>query len=41
MMIYGLITNDIAATTLSSVFLAGMSAIVVAVTLIKKSVRKR
>ena len=41
MMIYGLITNDIAATTLSPVFLAGMSAIVGAVTLIKKSVRKR
>ncbi|MCR5523382.1 MAG: hypothetical protein K6F64_07070 [Clostridia bacterium] len=41
MLIYGLIKNDIAATTLSPVFLAGMSAIVGAVTLIKKSVRKR
>lgn len=41
MLIYGLITNDMAAITLSPVFLAGMVAIVGAVTLIKKSVKKR
>ncbi len=41
MLIYGLITNDMPAITLSPVFFAGMSAIVGAVTLIKKSVRKR
>jgi hypothetical protein len=41
MLIYGLITNDMPAITLSPVFLAGMSAIVGAVTLIMKSVRKR
>jgi hypothetical protein len=41
MLIYGLITNDMATITLSPTFLAGMAAIVGAVTLIKKSVRKR
>ena len=41
MLIYGLIKNDIASTTLSPAFLAGMSAIVGAVTLIKKADKKR
>ena len=41
MLIYGLIANDMPAITLSPIFLAGMSVIVGAVTLIKKSVRKR
>ena len=41
MLIYGLIKNDIASTTLSPAFFAGTAAIVGAVTLIKKAVRKR
>lgn len=41
MLIYGLIKNDVASTTLSPAFFAGTAAIVGAVTMIKKSVRKR
>jgi len=41
MLIYGLIKNDIASTTLSPVFFAGTAAIVGAVTLIKKADKKR
>lgn len=41
MLIYGLIKNDMASITLSPVFLAGTSAIVVAVSLIRKAVKNR
>ena len=41
MLIYGLIKNDMASITLSPVFLAGTSAIVAAVSLIKKAVKNR